>query len=137
MHTNLICYLVFFWSLAALFAACFFWWKERFPSIEAFQKFIELVNTKGGNILVLLFMSLIGTFASVRFLYYIVQLSVDGKLQQDNSFALLAISFLTNTLTGAFIGAMLKTMTGDAPPVKEIVNEKGTTPTPTPGTPGV
>lgn len=122
MHTNLICLLIFFWALAALFVGAFFWWKGKFPSIETFAKFIELINTKGGNILVLLLVSLIGTYTSVRFLYYIVQLSVDGKLQQDNSFALLAISFLTNTLTGAFIGAMLKTMTGEVAPSKEIVN---------------
>lgn len=49
----------------------------------------------------------------MRLFYYLIQLSVDGKLQQDNSFALMGLTFVSNTLTGAFAGAMLKTMTGD------------------------
>ena len=90
-----------------------FWWFGRLPSIETFAKLVDTIDTRGGNILILLFLGGFGMFASVRMLYYLVQLSVDGKLQQDNSFALLSISFLTNTITGAFIGALLKTMRGE------------------------
>lgn len=126
-NTQVVIYaLTIFWGLSLTWIAAFFWWKDKFPSIEGFKGFVELINTKGGNILVLLFFSLLGCFASIRMLYYLIQLSVDGKLQQDNSFALLAISFVTNTLTGAFIGAMLKTMTGDITfqPPKEDTNAK-------------
>lgn len=98
-----------------------FWWYGKLPSIDVFSKLMDLANTKGGNIFILSLFSAFGIFASVRMLYYLVQLSVDGKLQQDNSFALLSISFMTNTITGAFIGALLKTMSGEAngnPPEK-------------------
>jgi len=109
----------FYWAeagvlgLAILFAV--FWWSDKIPSIETISRFVEVLNTKGGNILILLFMSVIGAFATLRMFYYLTQLSVDGKLQQDNAYALMALAFLTNQLTGAFIGALLKTMTGDTP----------------------
>lgn len=92
----------------------FLWWFGRVPKIESIKQFFEALNTKGGNILILLVMSVVGAFATTRMFYYLVQLSVDGKLQQDNAYALMGLAFLTNQLTGAFIGALLKTMTGDA-----------------------
>lgn len=106
---------ILFEALTFIGVAAFlvFWWFGKLPTIETFTKLVDTLNTRGGNILILLVLSAFGMFASVRMLYYLVQLSVDGRLQQDNSFALLSISFLTNTITGAFIGALLKTMSGD------------------------
>lgn len=91
-----------------------FWWHGKFPSIDSFKKTLEVLDSKGGNIAVLALFALLGIFTSIRLMYYILQLSVDGKLQQDNSFALLTVQFMTNTITGGFIGAMLKTMSGSA-----------------------
>ena len=90
-------------------------YKDKLPSIESITRFVDLLNSKGGNIIVLIFFSLVGAYATVRMFYYLTQLSVDGKLQQDNAYALMGLAFLTNQLTGAFIGALLKTMTGDTP----------------------
>jgi len=86
---------------------------------------LDSLNSKGGNILALLILTILGGGMSIRLFYYLIQLSVDGKLQQDNSFALMGLTFLTNNLTGAFAGALLKTMTGDSvapinpPPVEK------------------
>lgn len=90
-----------------------FWWFEKIPSVDSIKKGLGVLDTKGGNLAILTAFSFIGIFASIRLMYYILQLSVDGKLQQDNSFALLTVQFMTNTITGGFIGALLKTMSGD------------------------
>lgn len=91
-----------------------FWWFGKFPSAESVGKFMSGFDSRGGQVAILCVFSLLGTFASLRLMYYIIQLSVDGKLQQDNSYALLSVQFVSNTITGAFIGALLKTMGGDA-----------------------
>jgi hypothetical protein len=116
----------FIWAeiSVVLFAAWIsvFWWFGKMPSIQTFRAFVDSLNTKGGNILILLFFAIIGAFATVRMFYYLVQLSVDGKLQQDNAYALMGLTFLTNQLTGAFVGALLKTMTGDVSQVENHIH---------------
>jgi len=109
------------WSIAFLLFA----WFDKLPSIETLGKLFSLVNTKGGNITILFVCSILGAGISLRLFYYLIQLSVDGKLQQDNSYALLGLSFMTNTLTGAFIGAMLKTMTGGDKAINDEADNKG------------
>jgi hypothetical protein len=89
-------------------------WGEKMPSTEALVKFLDALNTKGGNLLLL--SGFTGFFAiiSVRTFLYIIDLSVNGKMNQDNTFALQAIAWVTGGLTTGFMGALLKTMTGDA-----------------------
>jgi hypothetical protein len=100
--------------MAVLTAAFFvFWWFGKLPSPHQISEILELVNTRGGNICLLLGGTLVGAGASLRLFYYIIQLSVDGKIQQDNVFSIMSLTFITGTITGNFMGALLKTMTGD------------------------
>lgn len=99
--------------IICLLAFLVFAWAGKLPSLDRFAQLIGMLNCRGGNILILLVFSLVGSFATIRMFYYLTQLSVDGKLQQDNAYALMALAFMTNQLTGAFTGALLKTMTGE------------------------
>jgi hypothetical protein len=104
---------VFYPGLILLIGFFVLAWFRRLPSIQQVHEALDLINTKGGNIALLLFGTLIGGAASLRLFYYIIQLSVDGKIQQDNVFSIMSLSFITGTITGNFMGALLKTMTGD------------------------
>lgn len=101
--------------LSGLVIASFFvmWWFNRLPSIESLEKLMDIINTRGGNICLLLAGTILGCGASLRLFYYIIQLSVDGKIQQDNVFGIMSLTFVTGTVTGGFQGALLKTMTGE------------------------
>lgn len=94
------------------------WWFGKFPSSAEFTHWLDALNTRGGNILILFIGTLLGTSATMRLFYYIIQLSVDGKVMQDNAFALMGLTFLSGTITGGFLGALLKTMTGESTPSK-------------------
>jgi len=97
--------------MAAAFALI---WTNRFPSLETIVKMLEALNTKGGNLLLLSFFTGLFAIISIRTFLYIIDLSVNGKMNQDNTFALQAIAWVTGGLTTGFMGALLKTMTGDA-----------------------
>lgn len=92
-----------------------FWWYGKLPSVSQTRELLDLVNSRGGNIILLLLATIIGAGTSLRLFYYVIQLSVDGKLAQDNVFAIMSLTFVTGTITGNFQGALLKTMTGDVP----------------------
>jgi hypothetical protein len=94
-----------------------FGWFGKLPTAETLTKLMEVINTRGGNIMLLLFGTILGTSATMRLFYYVIQLSVDGKVMQDNVFALMGLTFLSGTITGGFMGALLKTMTGDSVPI--------------------
>ncbi len=85
------------------------------PSIEALRSTAEVLNTKGGNILLLTGMSMIFFFIGMRFIYWSVDMIIDGKLTADNAMALTGVSWVTGTVFGGAFGALLKTMTGDSP----------------------
>lgn len=110
--TALLCMVAFF-AMA---------WTNRLPSLETIVKLLEALNTKGGNLMLLSFFTGLFAIISIRTFLYIIDLSVNGKMPQDNTFALQAIAWVTGGLTTGFMGALLKTMTGDAPVHKEIVN---------------
>lgn len=100
-------------------------WFDKMPSVESFTRLLEALNTRGGNILLLLAGTIIGAASSLRLFYYIIQLCVDGKLQQDNVYGIMSLTFITGTITGNFMGALLKTMTGsESKPVSPIPPEK-------------
>ena len=110
----------FFWwmegtVLLVIIIIAVFGWFGKLPSISQMREAMELINSRGGNILLLLAATIIGTGASLRLFYYVIQLSVDGKVAQDNVFAIMSLTFVTGTVTGNFQGALLKTMTGDLP----------------------
>lgn len=89
-------------------------WFKRLPNVEAMTKFMESLNTKGGNLLVLSFFTLVFGITSIRVFLYLLDLSVHHLIDTNNTYALQFIAWVTTSLTIGFIAALLKSMTGDA-----------------------
>lgn len=109
-------YVHLLWELPLLLLVTGFFvlaWFNKLPSIETIAKGIELTNTKGGNIAMLFAATVAGAISSIRLFYYLIGLSVDHKLDPKDVIAIMAITFITGTVTGNFQGALLKTMNGD------------------------
>src|SRR5882757_1234764 len=108
-------YSIAFWVLAysIVVGAFALLWNDKMPSITSMMRLLAALNTKGGNLLMLSVFTSLFAIISIRTYLYIIDLSVNGKLNQDNTFALQAIAWVTGGLTTGFMGALLKTMTGD------------------------
>jgi hypothetical protein len=100
---------------------------RRLPSIQAFKDFADTVNSAGGHILLLSAFTFISIRIAMKFLYRVMELPGD-MISKDQATISVGISFVTGTLAGTFIGALLKTMSGGR------ANGDGTAPAGTPDT---
>lgn len=88
-------------------------WRKQLPSIGAIQDIVNVLNTKGGNILLLAIMAMI-FFKSTLHLAYTILDQIEAKtLREDNAIALMALQFCTTSAFGGAMGAMLTMMTGE------------------------
>jgi hypothetical protein len=107
--SGLICFVV----LLVLMAA------KRLPSPEGFDHFLGALNSKGGNIAILTLFTYISFVKASLMFYHLLDMVKANQLQQDNSFALMGLQFLTTSAFGLFAGALINTLTGatvKAPP---------------------
>jgi hypothetical protein len=89
-------------------------WHGKLPSTKSIGEFTNVLNSRGGNILIL-------TVAAYYFFRYSMYLFSDllrmvreKTISEDNAFALMAIQFVTTSAFGGAMGALLKTMTGES-----------------------
>lgn len=85
---------------------------KREPHIDSIREFVNLLNTRGGNILILAAMSTGFFVAAMKLFYAMIDLAVSGKLSTDNAFPMMALQFVTSSAFGGAFGAMLTMMTG-------------------------
>jgi hypothetical protein len=116
-------------GLMLFFVALFvMMWKKRLPSVDSFGKFIALWDTRGGNIVILSLFSVWAIDLAVRFGYYtmhaIIQSSVYGKPLPADLPSQLLFSYLTTSVGSNFTGALIKTMTGEHPPIPPSANQQ-------------
>jgi hypothetical protein len=88
-------------------------WHGKLPSSRAVQDIAATVNSKGGNILVLTFLSLVFFFTGMRFLYFCIMMIIEGKLTPDNAVAVTGINWVTGAAFGMAFSSLLKAMTGE------------------------
>lgn len=98
-------------------------------SPQGFQEVASVLNTKGGNVLVLAGMSMFFFAATIWLAFIIIQDIKAGTLREDNAIALMALQFCMNSAFSACLGAMLKTMTGESPTPPPSGTEEQTTKT--------
>ena len=97
------------------------------PSASAVQDFVTVLNTKGGIILTLSFLSLVFFSVTIFMFYTIIQDLKAGTLKVDNGIALMGLQFCMNSAFSLCLGALLKTMTGEIPVDKSITTTTETT----------
>lgn len=89
-------------------------WQGKLPSVSSIQHFVSIINSRGGNIVILS----LGAVYFFRYSMYIftdlLNMVRDKTISEDNAFALMAIQFVTTSAFGGAMGALLKTMTGES-----------------------
>lgn len=89
-------------------------WHGKMPAADSIQKFVSVINSRGGNIIVLLGAS-IYFFKYSMYLFFDLITKIGNKtITPDNAIALMAIQFITTSAFGGAMGALLKTMTGES-----------------------
>jgi hypothetical protein len=85
---------------------------DRIPSINIIRQFVEIINTRGGNILLLAFFSWIFFRSAMLFIYHILALAqVDGNtVDKSQAVVTAGLGFVTGSAFGGAWGALLKTM---------------------------
>lgn len=90
-----------------------FMWYRRLPTIETIKELSLVLNSKGGNLMILSLFSLFFFVSGMRYLYFTINLVQTKQITPDNALLLLGANFVTGTAFGGSFGALLKTMTGD------------------------
>ena len=109
-------------------------YKGKMPSVSSFRDFINIWNSRGGNIVLLSAMTWYFFRASMRMFYHLVALISTGKLDSKEGITQLFVAFATNTAFSFCFGALVKTMTGSeggtpVPPVQPASSVSTTTST--------
>jgi hypothetical protein len=105
---------------------------NKAPRISSIREFVNLLNSRGGNILALLILSIYFFSATMRLFYHALWMITSKQLDPQNAVLMMALQFCTATAFGASFGSMLKTMTGsdgqsragDAGPTEESQSDK-------------
>ena len=87
-------------------------WFGKLPSIRSVEDLAQVLNSRGGNILVLAIFSFIFFITAIRFTYWVIGHSIDGKLTVENSVAMAAFTWITGSAFGGAFTSMVKAMTG-------------------------
>lgn len=89
-------------------------WSDKLPSVSSIQHFVAIVNSRGGNIIILSAATIYFFKYSMYIFMNLLDMVRDKTITQDNAFALMAIQFITTSAFGGAMGALLKTMTGES-----------------------
>ena len=92
----------------------FMQWHNKLPSVQSIQDLATALNSRGGNILVLGAFSTGFFWAALRFTYWIISRSNDGKITVENSVAMAAFTWMTGSAFGGAFTSMVKAMTGES-----------------------
>jgi hypothetical protein len=85
-------------------------WFNRGPSIDSLAKFVAIITSRGGQIL-LLSLGAAWTFhVGIGLFYHLIQLSTEGKIDEKSAIVLMSIQFVTCSAFGGCFGALLKTL---------------------------
>lgn len=95
------------------FTFIFMWYQGRLPSTGVLQDLTTILNSRGGNILILSAASVYFFYHAEHMYYVVVQLINGGVIKADNGIALNGLLFDTGAFGSAF-GALLKTMSPEA-----------------------
>lgn len=109
-----------YWMVGLALIAMFggFSFLKIWPNIDSLTRLVDMINTKGGNIILLMWLSVYFYHDTMAAYWSVVELIKGGTIASDNGIALNALTF-SSTAFGAVSGALLKVMSGEEskPPV--------------------
>lgn len=89
-------------------------WANKMPSIQGVIDCANVLNSKGGNLLLLAIMSGWFFYEALKFAYHLLYMTSHSEITPDNAIALSMFSFVTGTAFGGAFGALLKGMSGES-----------------------
>lgn len=84
---------------------------NRLPSMTAFKDFADIINTAGGNIILLALLTVWSIKIAMQFFYHLLALPPE-QFDKASSIVTAGITYVQGGLSGMFIGALIKTLTG-------------------------
>jgi len=84
---------------------------NRLPSMAAFKDFADTINSAGGHIILLFLLTLLSIKVSMQLFYHLLGLPAES-ISKSEAVVTSAMTYATGMLTGQFVGALLKTMSG-------------------------
>lgn len=88
-------------------------WHGKLPTMNSLNSLANIINSRGGNIMVLGGFSILFFVTAIRFTYWIISKSMDGKVTVENSVAMAAFTWITGSAFGGSFTSMVKAMTGE------------------------
>jgi hypothetical protein len=85
--------------------------RRALPSMAAFKDFADVINSAGGNILLLSLFTGWSVKIAMQFFYHLLALP-DDRLSKADAIVTAGIAFVTGTMFGTFAGALIKTLSG-------------------------
>lgn len=82
------------------------------------RELVSILNTKGGNILLLSFFSMAFFYSSMQMFYFGLNLIVDKKISPENAVLLMGIAFVTGSAFGGAFGALITMLSGEGRPTE-------------------
>lgn len=113
IHVTLFALLIMYGAFAYL---------KLLPSMGVLHDFSSMIDTKGGNILILVVLVFYFYHDTARTYVHLLELINTGKITADNGIALNALTFSTGAF-GAVSGALLKVMSGSEPTIPKVPPE--------------
>lgn len=84
---------------------------DRIPDIGVIREFVEIINTRGGNILLLAFFVWIFFRSAMLFIYHVMAMAEGpGPIDKAQAVITSGLGFVTGSAFGGAFGALLKTM---------------------------
>ena len=77
------------------------------------RELVAILNTKGGNIILLAFFSMAFFYSSMQMFYFGLNLIVDKKISPENAVLLMGIAFVTGSAFGGAFGALITMLSGE------------------------
>jgi hypothetical protein len=105
-------------ALAIILVIALFQWYGKLPPMQDLRDLADMLNSRGGNIIILTIFSGLFFVQSMRLFYQLLDMVKNQTLSQDNSFALMGLQFATSSAFGMAFGSLLKTMTGESSKVR-------------------
>jgi hypothetical protein len=129
-HIEVFATLVILIGSVALFSRYKLW-----PAVTSIRDVAELLNTKGGIILLLGAFSMAFFFAGMRWLYWSTMLIVNHQLDPASGIVMNGFNWISGAAFMGAFGAMLSAMKGEPVPPPVTTVESTTTTTETKKTP--
>jgi len=118
IHLEILLTLAVVIAGAAVFSHYKLW-----PAVTSVRDLAELLNTKGGIILMLGAMSMVFFFTGMRWLYWSTMLIVHKELAADNALVLNGFNWVSGAAFMGAFGAMLNAMKGETLPPSDVKPE--------------